>query len=494
MAPTYFLARLLFLRGLGVVGCAAFLSLSGQILGLIGSRGILPLSEYLELARQSLGQGALWQLPTLFWLSASDGAILGVTIAGLVVAVLLTAGLLEGPAIAAVWVCYLSLTIAGQTFLGFQWDSLFLESLLMGAFWASWSWRPGADRDHAAGRWLVWLLVAKLMFLSGATKLLSGDVTWRDLSALTFHYLTQPLPSWISWWTYRLPGALHRASVVAMLAMEITLPLLLLLPWKARLARRLAAAGFIALQLVIAWTGNYGFFNVLSIVLACSLVDDDLWRRWLPLRRSELDNAPRSAFRGRWIRAPLAGVLAVLSILALAAELQRTAGREPPPWQSAALQAIAPVRSINGYGLFRVMTTERPEIAVEVSDDGLEWRELAFRYKPGDPARRPRIVPFHMPRLDWQMWFAALSPRRAQGWLVPFLERLLQGEPSVWSLLAEPRPASPPRMVRMRIAQYRFTTGDERAGGRGWWVREPGAPLGPELVLGSDGRIAPASR
>jgi hypothetical protein len=279
-----------------------------------------------------------------------------------------------------------------------------------------------------------------------------------------------------------------------MLAMEIALPFLLLLPWKARLARRLAAAGFIALQLVIAWTGNYGFFNLLSIVLACSLVDDDLWRRWLPMRRTELDAAARSGFRSRWIAVPLAGVFAVLSIMALAAELQRTAGRELPPWQSAALQVFAPVRSINGYGLFRVMTTERPEIAIEVSDDGIVWRELAFRYKPGDPARRPRIVPFHMPRLDWQMWFAALNPGRAQSWLVPFLERLLQGEPKVWSLLAEPPPAHPPRMVRMKIARYRFTTGAERGAGLGWWMREPASPLGPDLILGSDGRIAPASR
>jgi hypothetical protein len=388
--------------------------------------------------------------------------------------------------------CYLSLTVAGQTFLSFQWDALLLESLLCAAFWASWRWRsrPG-DAEPAAGRWLVWLLVLKLMFLSGATKLLSGDPTWRDLSALSFHYRTQPLPSWISWWMNRLPLAVQQASVVGMLFVELLLPLLLLLPWRVRLARRLAAVGFGGLQLVIAWTGNYGFFNVLALVLSLALIDDRVWMLvWRRSPRSsavESEPAPR---RLRWPVALVAGAVAALSLLSLVAELQRTAGWAMPARERSALDRLGPWRSINGYGLFRVMTTERPEIAVEISDDGVAWRELLFRYKPGPLDRRPPVVPLHMPRLDWQMWFAALDPGRAEGWLAPFLERLLQGEPAVWSLLGEPRPATPPRAVRLQVSRYRFSTAEERRTAGRWWEREAPSPITRDLELDPSGSLS----
>jgi hypothetical protein len=312
----------------------AFVSLGTQLRGLVGERGILPAAEFFERAHEALGRRALFELPSLFWLSSSDAALLAVVGAGAVASALLLAGWLEGPAIVVSWACYLSLCVAGQTFLSFQWDALLLETLLCAAFWASWAHRRSTalDPESAAGRWLVWALGFKLMFLSGVTKLLSGDPTWRDLSALTFHYQTQPLPSWVSWWAHRLPLAAQRGSVVTMIGIEMLLPLLLLSPWRTRVARRLAATGLAGLQLVIAWTGNYGFFNVLALALAVALVDDDAWRR-LARRVPQRPASAGPPLPGR--RPPRlvllgAGALAALSLLSFVAEMQRTALRALP--------------------------------------------------------------------------------------------------------------------------------------------------------------------
>ncbi|HET6581806.1 MAG TPA: lipase maturation factor family protein [Nannocystaceae bacterium] len=174
LPPTYRLTRWLFLRLVGAVALVAFVSLGTQLRGLVGERGILPAAEFFERAHEALGRRAIFELPSLFWLSSSDAALLAVAVGGILASLCLVAGWLEGPAIAVAWACYLSLCVAGQTFLSFQWDALLLESLLCAVFWASWRWRshPGND-ESPAGRWLVWVLVFKLMFLSGATKLLA---------------------------------------------------------------------------------------------------------------------------------------------------------------------------------------------------------------------------------------------------------------------------------------------------------------------------------
>jgi lipase maturation factor 1 len=465
------------------------LSLCFQIRGLVGTRGVLPAGEYFQRAHEVLGGAAYGQLPSLLWLSASDAMLHVLCIAGLIASALLVVGRAEGLSLVAAWACYLSLAVAGQTFLNFQWDALLLESLFTALFWARWEPQSRAHLPESpAGRWLLWLLAFKLMFLSGATKLLSGDPTWRDLSALTYHYQTQPLPSWISWWAHRLPPWAQQASVVGMLSIELALPLVLLVPWRQRLARRLMAAGFVILQSVIAWTGNYGFFNVLSIALAVTLLDDDVWRRWWPARSGSEVALVASRPVPRFV-VGLAATFAVLSLLAMVEEMQSTARKSLPGWERTVVAALQPTRSINGYGLFRVMTTERPEIVVELMDQRGAWRELRFRYKPGELARRPGILPLHMPRLDWQMWFAALDPGRAEAWLVPFLERLLHGEPAVWRLLGEPQPQPPPRAARLVLYRYRFTTAEERAKSGRWWEREEMQSLTRDLVLDSAGRL-----
>jgi hypothetical protein len=181
-------------------------------------------------------------------------------------------------------------------------------------------------------------------------------------------------------------------------------------------------------------------------------------------------------------------VLLGLSALSLVRELAFTApaGRGLRWWPlraSAVMDVVAPLRSINGYGLFRVMTIDRPELVLEGSSDGARWKEYDFRFKPDAPGERPRFVaPFH-PRLDWQLWFAALAPAQSLGWLETLADRLRAGTPEVMALLGRnPFPGGPPRYLRAVLYDYRFSTQEERRRTGAWWVRTPQGvvPLGAQ--------------
>ncbi len=480
-APEYVLTRWVFLRLLGVVYLVAFASLAVQIVGLVGENGILPAADFLERAREGMGPEAYRRLPTLCWLDAGDATLRLLCWTGVAAALLLVAGIATTPALVLLWALYLSLAVAGQTFLLFQWDALLLETGLIAIFWAPLSFgREPRTRPSTALRGLLWLLVFKLMFLSGVTKLASGDPTWADWTALEYHYWTQPLPAWTSWWAHQLPAAVQRASVGLMFLAEIVAPFGILAPPRWRELRWLACGGLLVLQLGIAATGSYGFFNLLSAVLCLTLLDDAVWRRLLPAR---LAAAPSPAPRRRaamLVAGLVTALLAPLSLLTLDREVARTLrggalGRPGPA--DAALARVAPLRSLNGYGLFRVMTTERPEIVIEGSADGATWRPYEFAWKPGDRTRRPRFSHPHMPRLDWQMWFAALGPGRQQHWLLPLSRHLLEGTPEVLDLLGhDPFPGDPPRLLRLRTYRYRFAP----PGADAWWEREAtGVLAGP---------------
>ncbi len=485
----------LFLRLLGLVHLVAFVSLWVQLEGLVGAGGILPVGEFLERVHGRFGSESYGLLPTLSWISHSDAFLDGLCAVGAALSLLLLCDVAPIPVLALLWACYLSLQISGQTFLGFQWDILLLETGFTALFLAPGRIRPRLPWNEAdpprAGRWLVWLLLFKLMFLSGAVKLVCLDETWWGLTALDYHYFTQPLPLATSWYAHQLPAWFQRLSVLVMFAIELGAPLLIFGP---RRLRHAACGALLFLQLAIAATGNYGFFNLLTAVLCLPLVDDDLAERLLPRRLRRRGGAAVAGTR-RWLRwtgsgarATGAAAIALLSALTFVREIVRT---EPPQgidgpvgaaldaadryvlsWGNTALGWIDPYNTVSGYGLFRAMTTARPEIVIEVSQDGRAWRELEFRWKPGDVRRRPALVAPHMPRLDWQMWFAALNPQRSYPWLERLLARLLEGAPAVEALLGEkPFASGPPRFVRLVAYDYEFTSAEERARTGAWWRR-----------------------
>ncbi|MBI4540284.1 MAG: lipase maturation factor family protein [Gemmatimonadetes bacterium] len=475
---TYFIARWLFLRSLGLVYLIAFLSFWVQAEGLIGADGILPARHYLVVMRTILGPERYRLLPTVFWLNASDRALHAACAAGVLCSVLLILDVAPALNLVLLWALYLSLVTAGQDFLSFQWDGLLLEAGFLAVFLASWRLLPGSGRAApmaALALFLLWWLLFRLIFQSGLGKLTSGDPTWRDLTALHYHYLTQPLPTWTAWWMHQTPGWFKKLSVLATYVLEILVPLLI---FGTRGMRLIACAGTVLLQLLILGTGNYCFFNLLTIALALLLVDDDLWTGLLPgglgtwiLKRGTAGAiAPPGA--PLLLATSVVGTVAVVVGLIRIWQTLYPRDRLPAP-VAPLVREVEPLRTFNSYGLFRVMTTRRPEIIVEGSQDGRTWFAYEFRHKPGSPTRRPGFVAPHQPRLDWQMWFAALGTYEQSPWFQALLVRLLEGSGDVLRLLARnPFPQAPPLYIRALLYDYRFTTLEERRAAGAWWTRE----------------------
>jgi predicted DCC family thiol-disulfide oxidoreductase YuxK len=480
----YRLTRRVFLSALGLVYLMAFLSLGVQIRGLMGERGILPVAEFLSAAREHFGETSFWRFPSLFWWITSDAALQGVCWAGAALSVLLVWGLAPVFLLLLLWFLYLSLFSVGHVFLGYQWDVLLLEVGFLAIFWAPWSFGPRGYRNSDPSKMVVWLtrwLLFRLMFSSAWVKYFSGDPTWRDLSALEYHYQTQPLPTWIAYYLQQLPPWFQHASTVGMYFVEGVVPFFFFAPRRLRLAAAWITIGF---QVFLLLSGNYGFFNWLGIALCFSLFDDAAWPRWMRRRffsPKKIREGGRSFGWPRWITAPLALLLVFLSMQNLIFRLKEVEAR---PWVQKIASFFAPYQLVGSYGLFAVMTKTRGEITVEGSRDGKEWKAYVFRYKPGDLKRRPRFVAPHQPRLDWQMWFAALAPFRTQIWFQVFLFRLLEGAPEVLALLQEnPFPEGPPSFVRAKISDYEFTTWKEKQESGNWWKRGPEEVYAPALRL-----------
>ena len=467
---SFHLARSIYMRLLGVIHLLAFSSLWLQAPGLIGTNGIQPVTTD----------------TTLHLLCGS----------GLLVALLLTARILPRACAILLWMLYFRLSTIATPFLDFQWDTLLLEATFISIFWLPWR-KPGsalAAAESRSYRWALWFLLFKLMFLSGATKLLSGDPNWRDLVALNYHYQTQPLPTWISWHVHQLPSWWHTACSIVTLLIELLVPFWI---FAGRRLRHIASLLTISLMCLIQATGNYGFFNLLTAALCLPLLDD----RFLSylLRRTRRVSAVVTTAPPAWQRFGNGLVLALLlgsSSLVLFEELVRTdrmaqhnpSARPNPTWITTSLnfcgthlldplrsRLLIPMRSwrtINGYGLFRVMTTRREEIVIEGSVNGRDWFAYEFNWKPGALERSPRILGPHLPRLDWLMWFAALDPNGNRAWLVSLARHLTRDTSAVRVLLASHlNPKTPPRYIRFVYYHYEFTRSKQRSGA--WWKRRP---------------------
>lgn len=489
---TFTLARWAFARLMGVIFFCAFASLGWQIRGLAGARGISPAGTWLDAVWNHLGASAIWQVPTLCWFGASDAMLVTLCLLGVALSLLLIWGeCLPGLCTLLLWLLYLSLCRVTNPFLGFQWDALLLETALLAALWLPWSWRPAwariTPRVHV-GRWLLWWLLFRLMFESGVVKLASEDAAWESFTALNFHFETQPLPLWTAWIAHQLPHWLLWMSTAIMFLIEFVAPALIVAP---RAWRHAAAGALIALQVLIAVTGNYAFFNYLTMALCLTLFDDTAcpvrWRGWLPSLKGGPPPRPQASWAPKTAWSILSGVMAVVfmvTVLPLLGALGLIRGRPNEVLPSLLEKWLAPTMSFNGYGLFAVMTTERREIVVEGSNDGLLWKTYEFPWKPGDLNRRPALVAPHQPRLDWQMWFAALGTLENNPWFVQFLARVMEGSPEVLGLLeVNPFPDRPPTYVRASFYRYHFT----RLGESGWWKREPLGLYCPPIML-QDGR------
>jgi hypothetical protein len=411
-----------FSRALAVVYAIAFVSFGVQVKGLIGSRGILPAGSFLEAVHRQLGSSAYWRLPTVFWLGSSDAGLEWVCWVGAAIAVaslfVAAHGWWRRVAFVGLYVLYLSLVQVGQTFMGYQWDALLLETGFLGIFLANDRWRV----------LLFQFLLFRLMLESGVAKLASHDETWRNLTALTYHWETQPLPTPLAWYVSHWPLWFQKAACAGMFGIELAVPFFMFGP---RRVQAVAAGVTVLLQMCIFLTGNYTFFNLLTMAL-CSLL--------LPARE------PRVR-ANLYVTVGLAVLFAVVRFAGVGQQFE----------------------VFNDYGLFANMTLKRNEISIEGSSDGASWRVYTFRYKPEALDRAPRWVAPHQPRLDWQMWFAALEDPQQLRWFQSFVGQLLRGSPAVLGLMERnPFPEGPPKYIRALYYEYHFSP----AGSRDYWTRE----------------------
>jgi hypothetical protein len=457
VAPEYWLARIVFYRLLGLIYLVAFASAFNQFPALCGERGLLPAGPYLRAA------GAR-RAPSLFHLHYSDRFARAVAAAGMVIAGAAVLGIVERLPLAAataawlaLWLVYLSFVNAGGMFFGFVWETLLLEAGFLAVFLGSGEVAPLWPAVLA----LRWLLV-RLEVGAGLIKL-RADEAWRNLTALDYHHQTQPIPNRFSWWFHHLPKPVHRLEVIGNHVAQLVVPFGLLLPQP---IAAWAGAFVVVTQLWLMASGNFAWLNLLTITLAVGAFHADALRLVLPVEPPALAAPPG------WFTAAVVAMAAAMVVLSWR-PLRNMASRHQVMNAS-----YNPLHLGNTYGLFGHMTRERLEIVLEGTDDPdpgphTVWKAYEFKAKPGGPGRRPRqVAPYHL-RLDWLMWFAALSPAYAEGWFLALAAKLLSGDPATLKLLAvNPFPQSPPRYLRALLYRYRFTTPAERRATGDWWHRE----------------------
>ncbi|MFH9075406.1 lipase maturation factor family protein [Streptomyces alboflavus] len=460
-ADSYWLGRLVFQRVLAAVYLVAFLGAALQFRALIGERGMLPVPRF-------VARVPFRRAPSVFHFHYSDRFFTLWAWAGCAVAVALLAGVdgllpLWGAMLLWLvpWALYLSIVNVGQTWYGFGWESMLLEVGFLAVFLAG---------DDVGPPVLVLFLLRWVLFRvefgAGLIKM-RGDPCWRKLTCLYFHHETQPMPGPLSWFFHRLPRPLHRVEAAANHVTQLAVPFLLFTPQPIATGAALLMA---ATQLWLVLSGNFSWLNWLTIALALSAVD---------FRRLFGDAAAPPADLGP---APLWYEVLVIAVTAGLLALSYRPARNLLSRRQIMNCSFDPLHLVNAYGAFGSVSRVRHEVVIEGTSDPVPrldsaWREYAFKGKPGDVRRWPRpFAPYHL-RLDWMMWFAALSPGYAQPWFGPLVERLLAGDRDTLRLLGRcPFPDRPPLHVRARLYRYRFTTWRElRATGACWerrYVRE----------------------
>lgn len=453
------LGRLLFTRGLAAIYLVGFLVAVNQFRPLLGSNGMLPIPTFVR-------EVPFRRSPSLFHLRYSDRFFATVAWTGAGLSAVTLLGITERLPLPAcmlvwfvLWLLYLSIVNVGQIWYGFGWESLLLEAGFLAIFLGDSATAP----PLAVLLLLRWLLF-RLEFGAGLIKI-RGDPCWRDLTCLYYHHETQPMPGLFSWYFHRLPRILHKVEVAGNHFTQLIVPFGLFAPQP---IAGVAAGIMIITQLWLVASGNFSWLNWLAIVLALSVLPDGFLTRVVQIS-TPVDLATT----------PLAFVMAVMALTAAVLVLSYWPVRNMLSHRQLMNASFNKLHLVNTYGAFGSVTRIRHEVVVEGTEDvhitpATVWREYEFKGKPGDVHRRPRqFAPYHL-RLDWLMWFAALSPSYAGPWFGAFMAKLLQNDAATLKLLRRnPFPDSPPTFVRARLYRYRFTTRRERRETGAWWERAP---------------------
>lgn len=449
---SYTIVASLLPRLLGCIFFFAFGAFLFQIKGLVGENGIIPLKEYLNWLRNRLPRRCYFLAPTLCWINSSDRALMCLVGTGTALSLLLILGVYPPLLLFLLYILYLSLTVAGQDFLWYGWEGFLLEATI-NTFFLSLASPPNL---------MIWISINLLVFRfhvqAGAVKLQSRDPNWRNLTAIAYHYQTQPIPNVIAWYVHKLPMWFHKFSTLMMFVVELIVPFAIFGPDWIRLGAFIALVG---LQWSIWVTGNLSYLNHLTVVMCTILVANAYLPTWMA---SLATPVPTS-----WEISGLCTVVGTFLVIVQCLHLLNHF--YPKPILSAFLSKLSEYHIANRYGIFAVMTTTRNEIIFEGSDDGIVWKEYLFYQKPSEITRRPRRISPYQPRLDWQAWFLPFGNYRYERWITNFIFRLLKGTPEVLALLRfNPFPDKPPKFVRSLMYEYVFSTMEEKKK-HGWWWR-----------------------
>ena len=462
---SYTIAVKLMLHLLGAIYFFSFGAFLFQIKGLLGKNGILPVVDYLRAIQIYAKKSRYFYYPSLFWINSSDTMLLVIPALGTLLGLLLFIGIFPPIVLLCLIVLHLSILSVGQDFLSFGWEGFLLE-LSYNAFFLSLTNTPNL---------FVWIslnfLIFRFHFEAGTSKLESRDPNWRNLTAIKFHYQSQPIPNTIAWYIHKLPLIFHKASTFMMFFTELVVPFFALF---GNAESRLIAFVFLfGLQFFIWSTGNFSYLNHLTVVLIIPLIANKYLTSLFSIPQIEPTNFYLEAMLS------IAGLsLILLQIIAMWNHYF------PNMWTRKITRQIYHLHLANRYGIFAIMTTTRYEIVLEGSDDGQEWKEYEFYYKPSKLNRRPRRISPYQPRIDWQAWFLPFQDYDQQDWFQNLIVRILQGTPEVLTLLKyNPFPDKPPRYMKAETYIYEFTDFKTKTEKKCWWKRSYVGPYSPTVQL-----------
>jgi hypothetical protein len=468
---TYWLTRFIILRLIGFIYAVAFLAAANQIVPLIGEHGLLPLHLFLDHVREMLGSSSagFLRLPSLFWINHSDSALVAVAWLGFGLSCVVVAGYANAIILGLLWLLYMSFVHIGQDWYGYGWEVQLLETGFLAIFLC-----PLIDPRPFPRRapplvifWLFRLLIFKIMLGSGLIKI-RGDSSWRDLTALYYHFETQPIPNGLSRWFHFLPRPALRIGTLFNHIAELIAPWFVFWP---RLARYIAGIVIIAFQVIISVSGNLSFLNWITIVPALACFDDAAWAKILPralTRRAE--QAAASAKVSRPMQRTALAVAAIVALLSIQPLLNVLSAHQIMN------TSFDPLDLVNTYGAFGAVGKERFNVVFEGTDsyfpdETANWKPYPYKGLPvALDQQSPQIAPYQL-RLDWQMWFAAMSSPNEYPWTLNLIWKLLHNDPGALSLFASnPFPQKPPRYIRAVWYRYKFAP-PGNAEGR-WWDRD----------------------
>ena len=467
---SYWLTRFVILRLLGFVYAVAFLVAAQQLVPLIGAKGLTPAHNFLSVVHSQFGSrtAAMFHMPTLFWFGISDNGLSIFAWVGFALSLVVLAGYANAILLAVLWAMYMSIVHVGQIWYGYGWETQLLETGFLSIFLCPlFDARPFPKcRPPILVIWLFRWLGFRIMVGAGFIKL-RGDPCWRDLTCLYYHYETQPIPNPISRYLHFAPHWFHKLETAWNHIIELVVPWFSFGP---RMARHIAGVLLVTFQIILIISGNLSFLNYVTIIPFLACFDDTFLCRILPkslVRRAE--RAAQESEPSR-INNGIAIALSVLvAYLSIAPVLNLVSDRQLMNY------SYDPLDLVNTYGAFGTVGRERDEIIFEGTDDTFitgetKWKEYEFKAKPGDPNRRPPFIAPYQPRIDWQIWFAAMASPAEYPWTLHFVWKLLHNDRGTLLLLANnPFPNAPPRYIRARLYRYQFAP----PGARAWWKREP---------------------